>query len=408
MKKISRRSFLAVCGAMAATAALTACGGSSASTAGTAASGSTAGSTAGSAASGEVFELKLSTTQTDTSMIYQGLQAAADKVAEDTDGHVKVTIYPSSQLGGEEDMIDQALQGMGIAVLTDAGRLSSYVNDIGIMNMAYIVDNYEDGMKLMATDTFKGWDADLANNGICGLCYNYYDGARSFMGHKAYKTPADLKGAVIRTPGADPYVESISAMGATPYNIAWSEVYNGIQTKSIDGCEVQYTSAVSSKIYEVCEYVSKTEHINLFNMVICGQAWFDKLPAEYQEVMKKDFNDCAWLIFLGSDVAMRGSGLIGVDLFVKKFPAGVQKVLDILFKVIIAAFLCVLIYYGYGMTTTGWARQITSLHISYSWVTMAVPVGSFFMLISTILNIIERVKTPAGQEVKHEAGRDVG
>lgn len=105
MKKISRRSFLAVCGAMAATAALTACGGSSASTAGTAASGSTAGSTAGSAASGEVFELKLSTTQTDTSMIYQGLQAAADKVAEDTDGHVKVTIYPSSQLGGEEDMI---------------------------------------------------------------------------------------------------------------------------------------------------------------------------------------------------------------------------------------------------------------------------------------------------------------
>ena len=116
----------------------------------------------------------------------------------------------------------------------------------------------------------------------------------------------------------------------------------------------------------------------------------------------------AWLIFLGSDVAMRGSGLIGVDLFVKKFPAGVQKVLDILFKVIIAAFLCVLIYYGYGMTTSGWARQITSLHISYSWVTMAVPVGSFFMLISTIRNIIERIKTPAGQEVKHEAGRDVG
>lgn len=194
MKKISRRSFLAVCGAMAATAALTACGGSSASTAGTTASGSTAGSAAGSAASGEVFELKLSTTQTDTSMIYQGLQAAADKVAEDTDGHVKVTIYPSSQLGGEEDMIDQALQGMGIAVLTDAGRLSSYVNDIGIMNMAYIVDNYEDGMKLMATDTFKGWDADLANNGICGLCYNYLRRCSFLHGPQALQNPRRSEG----------------------------------------------------------------------------------------------------------------------------------------------------------------------------------------------------------------------
>ena len=118
----------------------------------------------------------------------------------------------------------------------------------------------------------------------------------------------------------------------------------------------------------------------------------------------------AVLVFVSALMRTIGHPLnwIGVDLFVKKFPAGVQKVLDILFKVIIAAFLCVLIYYGYGMTTSGWARQITSLHISYSWVTMAVPVGSFFMLISTIRNIIERVKTPAGQEVKHEAGRDVG
>ena len=106
---------------------------------------------------------------------------------------------------------------MGIAVLTDAGRLSSYVNDIGIMNMAYIVDNYEDGMKLMATDTFKGWDADLANNGICGLCYNYYDGARSFMGHKAYNTPADLKALSSAPPVLTRTFESISAMGATPY-----------------------------------------------------------------------------------------------------------------------------------------------------------------------------------------------
>ena len=116
----------------------------------------------------------------------------------------------------------------------------------------------------------------------------------------------------------------------------------------------------------------------------------------------------AWLIFLGSDVAMRGSGLIGVDLFVKKLPHKLQKGIDILFKTIIALFLCVLIYYGIGMTASGWARQITSLHVSYSWVTMAVPVGSFLMLISTILNLIQRIKTPADQEIKHEAGRDIG
>ena len=245
-------------------------------------------------AADKTYELKLSTTQTDTSMIYAGMKAAADKILEDTDGHVVVTIYPSSQLGAEEDMIDQALQGMGIAVLTDAGRMSSYVNDMGILNMAYFVDTYEDGVKVMGTDTFQAWDEELHQQGLHPLCYNYFDGSRSFMGHKAFNTPADLKGVVIRTPGAAPYSKSIEALGATPYNIAWSEVYNGIQTKAIDGCEVQNTSAVSSKIYEVCEVASLTEHINLFNFVVCGQAWFDKLPAEYQEIVEKDFQECAY------------------------------------------------------------------------------------------------------------------
>ncbi len=103
----------------------------------------------------------------------------------------------------------------------------------------------------------------------------------------------------------------------------------------------------------------------------------------------------AWMIFLGGDVAVRGAGLIGVDLIVRKFPLPIQKALDILFKICIIVFLGVLVVYGYQMTVTGWTRQITTLHISYGWVTMAVPVGSFFMIISTVLKLIEAVKTPA-------------
>ncbi len=233
----------------------------------------------------ETFELRISTTQTETSMIYAGLKAAADEINEKTKGNVKVTIYPSSQLGGEEDMIDQAIAGIGIAVLSDAGRMSNYVNDIGIFNMAYFVDNYDAGLKVINTATFKKWTDELVNQGLRILCFNYYDGARSFMQNKEVKTPADLKGVVTRTPSAAPYNASIKAMGATPYNIAWSEVYNAIQTKMIDACEVQYTSAVSTHIYEVCKYVAKTEHINLFNCLVCGEAWFSKLPDEYKKII---------------------------------------------------------------------------------------------------------------------------
>ncbi len=240
------------------------------------------------------YELKISTTQTDTSMIYAGMQATADRIMEETNGDVKVTIYPASSLGSEEDMIDQAMAGMGIAVLTDAGRMSNYVYDMGIFNMAYLVDTYQDGLAIMETATFQNWESELVDQGIRILTFNFTDGARSFMSNKAAETPADLNGLLTRTPGADPYNASISAMGATPYNVGWSEVYNGIQTKAMDACEVQYTSAVSSNIYEVCEYVTKTEHIYLFNCMIVGEAWFSTLPADYQEIVLTAFDECAY------------------------------------------------------------------------------------------------------------------
>ena len=100
----------------------------------------------------------------------------------------------------------------------------------------------------------------------------------------------------------------------------------------------------------------------------------------------------AWMIFFGSDIALRGPGLIGVDLFVKKFPFTVQKIIDIIFKIAIIIFLVILVVNGVTMTVEGWDREITTLGISYSFVTMAVPVGSFFMGITMVINLIKSVK----------------
>lgn len=116
----------------------------------------------------------------------------------------------------------------------------------------------------------------------------------------------------------------------------------------------------------------------------------------------------AWMIFIGGDVAVRGAGLIGVDLLIKKFPKGFQKGIDIVYKCMIIAFLVVLAVNGYTMCVQGWSRQITALHISYSWVTMAVPVGSVLMIISTSIALVKRIKTPAGEAVTNEKAGDIG
>lgn len=111
----------------------------------------------------------------------------------------------------------------------------------------------------------------------------------------------------------------------------------------------------------------------------------------------------AWMCFLGGDVAVRTTGLIGVDLFVKMLPRTVQKALDILFKMLILVFLGALVTYGYQYVVGYARRMITTLNISYAWVTSSVVVGSALMFVSTVINLIKSIRTPVAQWGEKEA-----
>ncbi|MGL5902594.1 MAG: TRAP transporter small permease [Cetobacterium sp.] len=105
----------------------------------------------------------------------------------------------------------------------------------------------------------------------------------------------------------------------------------------------------------------------------------------------------AWMVFLGSDLAIRNSRLIGIEVITKHLPKNIQKYLDIIFKVIIIMFLIVLVRYGYTMVITGARRSISTLGISYAYVTASVPVGSLLMLVSIGTKLVEAIKTPVAQ-----------
>ena len=100
----------------------------------------------------------------------------------------------------------------------------------------------------------------------------------------------------------------------------------------------------------------------------------------------------AWMCFLGGDIAVRTTGLIGVDMFVKMLPVTIQKVLDVAFKIIILVFLAALIIYGYQYAKGYSRRMITTLNISYAWVTSCVPVGAFLMFINTAVNLVDSLR----------------
>jgi TRAP-type C4-dicarboxylate transport system substrate-binding protein len=236
----------------------------------------------------KTFILKMSTQLADTSTMVEGFKVWAEAVKERTGGGLEIQVYTSAQLGSDEDVIEQALQGVNVAVLTDGGRMSNYVKDIGIIGMPYIAGNYEELKKITETPTFQGWDSELAGNSIRVLSYNWYDGPRNFYTNKVINNPADLQGQRIRTPGAPVWARSVAALGATPIAMGWNDSYTALQSKTIDGVEAQSTAAYPARLYEVTKYITKTEHFQLANFIMVGEKWFSTLPSEYQTILVEE------------------------------------------------------------------------------------------------------------------------
>ena len=241
-----------------------------------------------SAFGGEKYVLKLSTQLNETTPMVQGFNKLAETVKEKSGGRLIIEVYPSAQLGSDEDVIEQAMEGVNVAVLTDGGRMGNYVREFGIIGMAYFADNYDDVLKVVESPTYKKWEDELAEEGIRVLSFNWYDGPRHFLTHQPIDVPADLNGQRIRTPGAPAWAESVKALGATPIAMPWGEVYSAVQSKAIDGCEVQDTSTLGSRTFEVLKYRNKTSHFQLINGLIVGELWFETLPEDLQTLLRAE------------------------------------------------------------------------------------------------------------------------
>ena len=230
--------------------------------------------------------LMMSTQMAPTAPIVQGFEVWAQNVYERSEGRLVIEIFPSAQLGSDEDVIEQAIQGLNVAVLTDGGRMGNFVPDFGIIGMAYIADNYDDVLAITQTDVFAEWSEELASDhGIRVINFNWFDGARHFLTNTPVFAPEDLNGIRIRTPGAPAWAYSVEAMGATPVAMPWGETYNAIQTGVVDGAEAQHTATYPSRLYEVVSYLVKTYHFQLVNGIIVGEVWFNTLPEDLQVIL---------------------------------------------------------------------------------------------------------------------------
>ncbi|MBK1685311.1 C4-dicarboxylate TRAP transporter substrate-binding protein [Rhodoferax fermentans] len=282
------------------------------------------------------FNLNVSSSLTVDDPMFKGLQQFKDGVEKNSGGKISVRLFPSSQLGSDEDVLEQARSGAGVAVLVDGGRLAPFVKEFGVLGAPYLTHGYTEMRKVVTSPLMDDWNNKLrAASGHQILSFNWYQGDRQLLTMKPVKTPADLAGVRMRTPGAPVWLETVRGLGATPTPMPWAEVYSALQMKAIDAAEAQAPATYGQRLFEVVKYITKTGHISLITGLVGSKIWFDKLPANLQKVVHDealkagDTASKATIDSIGNyEKLMREKGVQIVDIDTKPFVASTSVVYE--------------------------------------------------------------------------------
>ena len=212
-------------------------------------------------------------------------------VEERTKGRVKVEVYPNSQLYKDKEEME-ALQLGAVQMLAPSmakfGPLGA--REFEVFDLPFIFDNYDDLHKVTQGPIGQNLLHKLDNKGIVGLAF-WDNGFKVMSANKPLRTPADFRGLKMRIQSSKVLDSEMRALGASPQVMAFSEVYQALQTGVVDGTENPPSNLYTQKMHEVQKYVTVSNHGYLGYAVIVNKKFWEDLPADLRKIIEGALQD---------------------------------------------------------------------------------------------------------------------
>jgi len=210
----------------------------------------------------------------------KGAEFFKKRAEELTAGKVKVDVYPNSSLYKDKEEMESLQLG---AVQMLAPSLAKFgplgVKEFEVFDLPYLFDNYGELHKVTQGPIGKQLLDKLDAKGIKGLAY-WDNGFKVMSSNKPIRTAADYKGQKMRIQSSKVLEAQMRSLGVLPQVMAFSEVYQALQTGVVDGTENPPSNLYTQKMHEVQKYVSVSDHGYLGYAVITNKKFWDGLPAD--------------------------------------------------------------------------------------------------------------------------------
>lgn len=204
-----------------------------------------------------------------------------------TDGKVKIEVYPNSQLYKDKEEVD-ALQLGAVQML--APSLAKFgplgVKEFEVFDLPFILPNKAALRKVTEGQLGKSLFKKLEPKGIVGLAY-WDNGFKIMSANRALRTPEDFRGLKMRIQSSKVLEAQMRALGAIPQVMAFSEVYQAMQTGVVDGSENTPSNMFTQKHHEVQKFATLSDHGYIGYAVITNKKFWDGLPADVRAQLEK-------------------------------------------------------------------------------------------------------------------------
>jgi C4-dicarboxylate-binding protein DctP len=208
-----------------------------------------------------------------------------------TDGKVKVEVYPNSTLYKDKEELE-ALQLGAVQMLAPSNSKFGPigVKDFEVFDLPFLLPNLVALRKVTEGPIGKKMLGLLDAKGMVGLAY-WDNGFKQMSANKPLHMPEDYKGLKFRIQSSKVLEAQFRLLGATPQVMAFSEVYQALQTGVVDGQENTPSNIYTQKFYEVQKYTALTNHGYIGYVVVVNKKFWDGLPADIRGQLQKAMDE---------------------------------------------------------------------------------------------------------------------
>jgi tripartite ATP-independent transporter DctP family solute receptor len=212
------------------------------------------------------------------------------KLEAATNGRISIQMYPSMQLGGEKEMIEQAQVGALQIARISVGPMGPIVPELNVFNLPFMFRDDAHMEKVIDGEIGDELLKKLSEHptaGLIGLCWMNAGSRNVYNSRHPIKTVEDLKGLKIRMMGNPVFVDTMNSLGGNGVAMGFDQLVNAMQTGVVDGAENNEPSYESGQHYRYAKYYSKTGHLIIPEILVYSKKSWDTLSKDDQVLIMK-------------------------------------------------------------------------------------------------------------------------